>query len=262
MDKISCSVEILTRNSGKTLERCLESIKNFAEIIILDGNSTDGTLEMARRYGARIFKQYDTNEPLVSISNFSEVRNKGLRLATHNWFMFIDSDEYLSPEAVEEIRGIVASSNSTARVFWQPRKYVLDGRVIECATTYPNQQIRFFNRQYVEGFIKPVHERIELKPGARVGRLKGVEYVPVEPLEGLRERWARYIKTEEEMTAGVSRPKTLRLILRHLALFLFYLVRYIRGLVFCRGPRMPFRYEWTRHKYLLVFSARLLKNLL
>lgn len=262
MPKIFCSVEILTRNSEKTLERCLESVKDFNDIIILDGNSTDRTLEIARQYDCRIFKQYETGGPLVRITDFSEVRNRGLRLAKYGWFMFIDSDEYLSPEAVEEIREIVASSKPKAYAFWQPRKYVLGGRVIECATTYPNQQVRFFNRQYVDGFIKPVHERIKLKPDVEIGWLKGVEYVPVEPLEGLLSRWARYIKTEEEMTAGASRLKIFRLIFRHLALFLFYLARYFRSLVFCRGPRMPFSYEWTRHKYLLIFSVRLLKNLL
>lgn len=262
MPKIFCSVEILTRNSEQTLECCLDSVKYFDDIIILDGNSIDRTLEIARRFGARIFKQYETDKPLIRITDFSEVRNKGLRLAKYDWLIFIDSDEYLSPEAVEEIRGVVASSKPKAYAFWQPRKYVLGGRVIECATTYPNQQVRFFNRQYVDGFIKPVHERIKLKPGAEIGWLKSVEYVPVEPLEGLRSRWARYIKTEEEMTAGASRLKTFCLILRYLGLFLLYLVRYLRGLVFCRGPRMPFRYEWTRHKYLLIFSVRLLKNLL
>ncbi|MEK7077146.1 MAG: glycosyltransferase family 2 protein, partial [Patescibacteria group bacterium] len=158
-EKILCSVEILTRNSERTLERCLESVKDFAEIIVLDGGSTDRTRDIAGRFGARIVKQYETDEPLQEIDDFSEIRNKGLQLASLDWFMYIDSDEYLSSEAIEEIRAIVASSDPAAHAWWQPRKYVLNGKIIDCASTYPNIQMRFFHRSWVSGFIKPIHER-------------------------------------------------------------------------------------------------------
>ncbi len=251
-------MEILTRNSEATLERCLESVKDFDDIIVLDGNSTDRTREIAARYGARISKQYDTDEPLMRISDFSGVRNRGLRLAKYDWFMYIDSDEYLSTEAVAEIRMIVSSPRPFAYAFWQPRKYVLNGEIIDCATTYPNQQIRLFHRRHAEGFIKPIHERIKIKAGTMIGWLKGVEYVPVEPIRELRERWGRYMEKEAAMYEGVSRKKILRIALRQLGLFLLYAFRYWRNLFICRGYRMPLRYEWTRHKYLLKLSIKLL----
>src|SRR3989344_3362623 len=99
-EKIPCSVQVLTLNSGKTLEKCLESVKEFAEIIILDGNSTDNTVAIARRYTDKIYPQADTNEKNVRITDFALVRNRGLKLASYDWFLFIDSDEYLSHEAV------------------------------------------------------------------------------------------------------------------------------------------------------------------
>ena len=261
MLKISCSVEILTRNSEKTLERCLESVKDFAEILILDGNSTDRTLEIATRFGARIFKQYEMDEPNVAILDYSEVRNKGLRLAIYDWFMFIDSDEYLSKEAVEEIRGIVSNSNPSARVFWQPRKYVLNGKVIDCATTYPNRQIRLFKRSATDGFIKPVHEKIKVKAGVGVGTLKNFEYVPEGDLEGLRKRWERYMIQELDAVKGAPRRKLLRYAIRHGGLFLFYALRYFRGILFCRENRMPLSYEWARHSYSLRTIWALRKQL-
>jgi len=259
MSKIPCSVEILTRNSAQTLVRCLESVKDFDDIIILDGNSTDSTVEIAARYGARIFKQYETEEPLVQIADFSEVRNKGLRLAKYDWFMYIDSDEYLSEEAVEEIRQIVSNPDPPACVFWQPRKYVLDGKVIACATTYPNQQIRLFHRAYVEGFTKPIHERVEVKPGVAISSLKNYEYVPLGKIEELESRWKLYMEAEERMLQGLSGSKLIQLAIRQLALFIFYALRYCRNLVFCRGNRVPFIYEWTRHKYLLKLAWRMFR---
>lgn len=257
MSKILCSVEILTRNSEQTLERCLESVKDFDDIIILDGNSTDKTLEIARRFGARIFKQYETDGPLIRIADFSEVRNKGLGLAKYDWFMFIDSDEYLSSEVVEEIRGIVASSNSTACAFWQPRKYVLDGQVIDCATTYPNRQIRLFQRSAALGFIKPIHERIDLKPGSVVGILQNFEYVPVGVLRELDEKWRRYRDQEILRYKEASAIKLFRLFFRQTGILGLYFFRYIRIFLFCRGKRLPFAYEFTRHKHTAVYIANL-----
>jgi len=60
--KIPASVGILTLNSGKTLRRALNSLTDFAEIIVCDGNSTDDTLEIAREYGAKIIRQYDSDD--------------------------------------------------------------------------------------------------------------------------------------------------------------------------------------------------------
>lgn len=260
--KIPCSVEILTRNSALTMERCLESVKDFAEIVVLDGNSTDKTLEIALRYGCRVYKQYETDEPLVRISDFSEIRNKGLRLATYDWFMFIDSDEYLSPGAVEEIRKIVESPAPPASAFWQPRKYVVLGKLIECVTTYPNQQIRLFRRSQVEGFIKPVHERIKLREGTKIGRLQNVEYVPIDSPEMFSARLRRYIETEARRYENSSRQKICGVATKQLGLFLLYALRFSRNLFTCRGPRMPIVFEWTMHKYRLILVGKLFRKLL
>lgn len=260
MSKIPCSVEILTRNSALTLERCLESVKDFAEIIVLDGNSTDGTLDIAKRYGCKIYKQYETNEPNVVIRDYSEVRNKGLRLASYEWFMFIDSDEYLSQEAVEEIRLIVSGPNPKAYVWWQPRKYILDGKIIECATTYPNRQIRFFHKGWVKEFIRPIHERIEVKTGAPTNILQNYEYVPLGTTAELAARWRRYTYIEAAGQRATSPAGLMRLAFRQKMLLFFYFVRFLRNIFFCRGARLPWSYEWTRHKYLLILSWLLFRQ--
>lgn len=262
LKKIPCTVEILTLNSESTLENCLESVKDFVDILVLDGNSTDRTREIALKYGARILKQYDTDEPAVRIHDFSEVRNKGLREAKFDWFMFIDADEYLSPEAVAEIRGIVENPQPEAYVWWQPREYVLDGKIIDCATTYPNRQIRLFHRAHVTEFVKPIHERIHILSGEKVSTLQNFEYLPIESLGELKERWKRYIDHEIELVTKKGRRKIARAIGRNFALFCFYTFRYIRNRLFYRGRHMPFFYEWARHSYLLSAGFRLIPKFL
>lgn len=257
--KIKCSVEVLTRNSEANLARCLESIKDFAEIIILDGNSTDRTLEIARAYGCRIYKQYDTDEPEIRIKDYAEVRNKGLRLATYDWFLYLDSDEYLSKEAVAEIRSIISSPNPKAYVWWQPRKYVFQGTIIECATTYPNQQIRFFHKAAVKGFKRPVHERIEIKKGERVEYLQHYEYVPLESLAALRGRWKHYLLIEEKTLEGASCYALLRKMFYTLRAAALYVFRFCK-LMFCRGTRLPLIYEIDRQWYNFRLIVLLIKK--
>lgn len=262
-EKIPCSVEILTRNSEGTLERCLESLKDFAEIIVLDGNSTDRTREIASRFGCTLMPQDERTEPEVRITNFSEVRNRGLRRARYSWFMFVDADEYISAELADEIRSVVAEHGSRTRVWWQPRKYVRDGVVVDCATTYPNRQIRLFHKSAVKEFIKPVHERIEVRAGESIGTLRHFEYLPLDPLAALRSRWERYIALEEEglRARPPSAWKCVRFAWRHLTLVGLYAGRYIRILLFCRGTRMPARYEFGRIEYHLRLIGLLIRIL-
>ncbi|MEK7082292.1 MAG: glycosyltransferase family 2 protein [Patescibacteria group bacterium] len=258
--KINCSVEILTRNSAHTIARCLESVKNFDDIMVLDGGSTDDTREIAARLGARVTDQEDGQRENQAIGDFAAVRNRGLAVARHPWFMYIDSDEYLSPKGVEEIRGIVESPAPEAHVWWQPRKYVLNDVVIECATTYPNRQIRLFHRDFVQGFVKPIHERILVNPGVKTAVLRHCEYVPLGSPASLKARWERYRNMEIAIAAGMRRPKSIRVVLGELALFVFYALRYVRNIFFCRGARLPFSYEWLRHCMIFGFIWRLLKQ--
>jgi len=174
--KILCSVQILTLNSGKTLKRCLESVKDFAEIIICDGNSTDNTLDIAKEYGCKVVKQEETEKKNIKIKNFSRVRNKCLKAATYDWFFYIDSDDMASPELVEEIRNIV-KRNKPPYIYEVPVKVILNGRVVEHYSSYPGRERRFFNRKTNAYFIKPVHERIEFDSEKyEVGRLKSCWY--------------------------------------------------------------------------------------
>lgn len=132
MNKIPCSISILTFNSGATLRRCLDSVREFDDIVVCDGGSTDDTVSIANDYGCRIIYQDQCfKNPNNTIADFSGVRNQQLDAARFDWFMFIDSDEYISEGLVEEIREVVARDLSQPAIFMVPRKYVRDGYVID-----------------------------------------------------------------------------------------------------------------------------------
>lgn len=251
MNKIPCSISILTFNSASSLRLCLESVKEFSDIVVCDGGSTDNTIAIANEYDCKIiyqdqrFKNSDN-----TIADFSGVRNQLLSFTAHDWFMYIDSDEYISRGLVEEIREVIEKNQPSMMIFDVPRKYVKDGRIIDCATTYPNYQTRFFNKKAVNGFIRNVHEKIQPKDGYSIAKLKNYEYVPLESLRVLKKKWKKYLtietkkEKEESFMAWVFSG-----LLYHVAISILYFLRYIKIILFCKGNKMPPLYEALRLWY-------------
>lgn len=164
MSKIQASVGILTFNSGKTLRRALESVRDFDDIVLCDGGSKDQTLSIAEEFGARVIRQEaQFLREDGRIKDYSGVRNQSLDAARHDWFLYIDSDETISEGLREEIRDVLASGTSHM-AFKVPIQLIIDGKKILHSSHYPGYQYRFFNRNSGTRFIKPVHERVNIDP--------------------------------------------------------------------------------------------------
>ncbi len=85
--KISAS--LIIKNEEKMLPKCLKSIKGVDEIIILDTGSTDKSIEIAEKAGAKVYTDYKWND------NFAEARNESKKHCTGDWLLIIDGDEEL-----------------------------------------------------------------------------------------------------------------------------------------------------------------------
>lgn len=101
------SAIVLTKNEEKNISQCLESLLWCDEIIIIDDQSTDKTVEIARSLRAKVFIHSLNN-------NFAQVRNSGLNKAHGDWVLFVDSDERVTKELKEEI--IKVTNNSRSRI--------------------------------------------------------------------------------------------------------------------------------------------------
>lgn len=199
--KIPASVTILTFNSAATLGRALESVKDFDDLLVCDGGSTDGTLEIAARYGARVIPQDpDAAEP-HPIRDYSVVRNRCMEHARHDWILYIDSDETAEPELVEEIRAIVAKDEPGVRLYRVSPRIILQGKRIDHSTAYPGYQYRFFKRGPGLRFIRAVHERLAPPPDAFIGEVKG--------------HWNYYLRGPDEITEDVFTRDIPRLLMRY-----------------------------------------------
>lgn len=186
MNKIHCSVPILTLNAEKYLARCLESLKNFEDVFIVDGNSTDGTHEIARRYGVPIYKQVETDEPNVRIKNFTEVRSRAYDRAKTNWILVLDSDEYITPMLEESIRSALSRDGGRSDIaFLIEKKLSIAGKEIDYAF-FREIAVRLYNRKSGIGYRKGkvVHEKLAIPEGVVEELLRGVFFSEEIPTYG------------------------------------------------------------------------------
>lgn len=177
MEKINCSIGILTFNSGHRLEVCLLSVKDFAEIIIADGGSTDNTLGIARRYGCKIISQSNSGKP---ITDFALERQRILDVASLDWFFYIDSDEQVSDGLLQEIREITKKIDPDFLVYKVPYNLTSPDFSRIYRPFKPYYQTRLFNKKSGAFFIKKVHERISFDDKIKIGELKNPWYVPLD----------------------------------------------------------------------------------
>jgi len=258
--KINCTVGILTFNSDTTIKATLESVRNFAEIVVCDGGSTDETLSLAHAYGVKVIVQAPEYKGEGNkLVDFSGVRNQMLSVASHPWFFSLDSDELMTPLLETEIETLITSGQKPT-AFWVPRKYTLNDEVVLCAATYPTQQMRFFHRDAVTNFIKTIHEKIEVKPDAPTETLKTYMLVPMnEDPVFHRTKWHHYIELEAKRRQHVSFLEWILVCAENAKISTLYIFRFVRNLFLCKGERMPWRLEWERHVYHVNICRRFWK---
>lgn len=148
----SLSVILITRNEQANLDACLSSVRDIAnEIVVVDSNSSDETLAIARSYNAVISSPSDW-------PGFGPQKNRALDLATQDWVLSIDADERLSQALCNEIKAVL--SNPLADCYAIPRRSYYCGRLIDYSGWNPDFVTRLFKRGTSRFSNDLVHERL------------------------------------------------------------------------------------------------------
>lgn len=163
MEKYPISAIILTRNEEKNLASCIESIEFCSEIIVVDDESTDKTLEIAKKNGAKIITRKLSND-------FSSQRNMGLHSAANLWVLFIDGDEVLSSLAKQSIIEIVTNQITRINGYAIKRTDILWGKKLLHGET-GNMWLVRFGKKTSGKWVGKVHEHWEIK--GEIGRVSG-----------------------------------------------------------------------------------------
>ena len=146
------SLCMIVKNEEKTLGRCLESIKDIVdEIIIVDTGSTDDTIKVAEKYSAKIyFYKWD--------NSFANARNYSLSKATKDWILIMDADdEIISEDKGKVIKLINDESNKLNAYFGETLSY--SGEFADY-NIYSNLNIRLIRNGKGYNFVGDIHEQI------------------------------------------------------------------------------------------------------
>ena len=157
------SVILITRNEEANLDDCLASLEGIAQqIVVVDTNSSDRTLEIAKNYGATISQPPDW-------PGFGPQKNRALDLATGEWVLSLDADERLTPALKSEIL-MAIHHGAHLDCFAIPRLSWYCGRFIRHSGWSPDYVDRLFKRGTARFSDDLVHER--LIPNSQVAKLK------------------------------------------------------------------------------------------
>lgn len=149
------SAVILVKNAEATISECLDSLRAFGEVVLLDSGSTDATVNIAAKYpNVKIF-----HEP--NFCGFGKMKNIALGHAVNDWILSIDSDEVLMPEIVDRINALQLNDNTVVAL---SRLNYYGDRCMKCCGWYPDYVWRIFNRRYTRFNENMVHEGVETMP--------------------------------------------------------------------------------------------------
>lgn len=183
MEKQTISVVLATFNEEKNLPDCLESVRDFAdEIIVVDGESSDKTVEIAQKYNAKI--KVTTNKPIFHIN-----KQMAIDMASSDWILQLDADERVSEELREEI--LKALNSTKFNGYWIPRKNWFLGRFLTKGGQYPDYTLRLYRNGKGRLPQLSVHEQAEVE--GKVGYLKNPLIHIADPsFKRYIKRWDRY----------------------------------------------------------------------
>lgn len=262
--KIPATIGMLTYNSEKNLARALASVKDFAEIIIADGGSTDSTLSIARQHGARVIPQSASGR---SITDFAKERNLLLAASTQPWFFYLDSDEVMSSELVEHIKSI-AHDQTHKYGAYRVRYLKTNADASRIYRTYNEYyQIRLVRTDIGAHFERPVHEYIHVPAGVLIGQTESPWYVPLDEEYLSLQTFAQRAWKRTEAEASAWQPSGVRSIFLGVigtpcvrivkSLFKIVAVKILHG-----RDAIPLRYELLRILYTSFLSAQCFRRLL
>lgn len=156
------SAAIITFNEERNIARAIESLRCCDEVVVVDSGSTDRTVEIAGKLGARVVEN--------PWPGYAQQKNYAAVQCQHDWILSIDADEALS-EALEAEIWQLKKHGPARDAYTMPRMAQYLGKWIQHSGWYPDRKIRLYDRRKAQWEGKYVHESV--KPHGTVGELDG-----------------------------------------------------------------------------------------
>lgn len=168
--KLRLSQCMIVKNEEENIEKALSWGKNLMwEQIVVDTGSTDRTVDLAQAMGAKVF-HFDW------IDDFAAAKNYAIEQALGDWIVFLDADEYMEPETVEKLPGILKKAHRLGLdILRSPWLQVTDVQVVDMVAV----QTRIFKNKREIRFKQPIHEYLTYKGGGVEGHMLEATELPI-----------------------------------------------------------------------------------
>ncbi|MSQ53561.1 MAG: glycosyltransferase family 2 protein [Betaproteobacteria bacterium] len=210
------SVVIITLDAGAQIEACLASASFADEILVVDSGSTDETLMIARRRGARVLEK-----PWLG---FSRQKQFAVDSAANDWVLCLDADERVGDALKSAILAELAAPRAMAYEMARCNRFL--GRWLRHGEGYPDWSLRLFHRAHARWSEDSVHEKVVANAAA--ARLRGdLLHDSAESMEKYLAKQNRYTTLQaEQLLASGKRAGVVRMLFSPLFRFLkFYCLR-------------------------------------
>jgi glycosyltransferase involved in cell wall biosynthesis len=161
------SIFLITRDEADRLGRTIEAVRALSDdIVVVDSGSTDGTVEIAERLGARVVHN--------DWPGYGPQKRFAESLCRHPWLLNLDADEWVPEHLAAEIRALFQRGGPAADAYEIRIAEVFPGESAPHALAYALAPVRLYRKDRGAYSTSPVHDRVDLAPGARIARLRGI----------------------------------------------------------------------------------------
>ena len=161
------SVFIIVKNEADRIGETIQAVRDLTDdLIVVDSGSTDGTQAIAEELGARvIFNEWPGYGPQ---KRFAEDQCR------YDWLLNLDADEVVPPRLASEIRALFAQGSPPRQAYRIRIAEIFPGEHAPHPMAYALAPVRLYRKDFGRYSPSLVHDRVELKPGTKVGKLKGI----------------------------------------------------------------------------------------
>jgi (heptosyl)LPS beta-1,4-glucosyltransferase len=177
------TVTVITKNEADALADALTSVSWADEIIVIDAESTDATVTIARQFTERVYVR--------AWPGYVDQKNHAASLASHDWIFSLDADERVTPVLADEIQALMRQGDPSDAGFRVPRVSFYFDKWIRTTDMYPDYQLRLYDRRRAKWDGLLVHESV--RANGHVGYLESeLQHHPYKNLSEHLIRMDRY----------------------------------------------------------------------
>ncbi len=178
----------ITYNEEEHIERFIKSLSFVDELIIVDSNSTDQTVTIAKQLNAKVFTR--------DFDDFSSQKNFALQKASHEWVVFFDLDEIISKDLADEIQSKIKTSKNVS-AFKVKRNFYFMGRRMKYSGFQNDAVVRVFKKSDCSFGTSLVHETLDVNGTTETLKNKSDHYT-YKNFDDYNEKLTRYSKLQAE----------------------------------------------------------------